>query len=39
MQNCRQVLPEDLLEQDTQTYDIVKRHNELEQWTMLNSHQ
>lgn len=39
MQNCRQVLPQDLFEDEGQALETVKRHNELEQWTMLKLHQ
>jgi len=38
MKSCRLVIPQELLDNDEQTYDIVKRHNELEQWEMIDQH-
>ena len=38
LQNCRQVLPQDLFEDNDQALATVQRHNELEQWTMLKLH-
>ena len=36
MRNCSSVLPIELLGNDEQTFAIVARHNELEQWKVLN---
>ena len=35
MQNCRSVHTHELLENDEDSINIVDRHNELEQWSIL----
>lgn len=38
IRNCRVILPMDLVGGDEHCLAVISRHNELEQWTVINSH-